>query len=86
MNQPLITVLVLVNFISLCLFGFDKFRAVRGEGRVSESSLLVQAALGPFGALLGMVFFRHKVRKPKFFLVPLFILVQIVLLIYFQIL
>ena len=85
MNQALLAVIILVNCISLCLYGFDKYRAVRDEGRISESSLLVQAALGPFGALLGMMFFRHKVRKPKFFLVPLFILVQIVLLIYFQI-
>ena len=72
MNQALLVVIILVNCISLCLYGFDKYRAVRDEGRISESSMLIQAALGPFGALLGMVFFRHKIRKLKFLLVPLF--------------
>jgi uncharacterized membrane protein YsdA (DUF1294 family) len=85
-SQSLLTVIILVNCISICLYGFDKYRAVRGEGRLSEFSLLVQAALGPFGALLAMIFFRHKIRKLKFFVVPLFLLVQIALLYFFQIL
>ena len=55
-------------------------------GGFLESSLLMQSALAPFGAFLGMVLFRHKARKPKFLLVPLFLIVQFALLIYFQVL
>lgn len=86
MNQALLAVIIFVNCISLFLYGFDKYLAVRNEGRISEYSLLIQAALGPFGALLGMMLFRHKIRKLKFFFAPLFILIQIFFLIYYRLL
>lgn len=48
------------------LFGFDKWRAGRGQ-RVAESSLLWSSALGGWpGGLLGMIVFRHKSAKPSF--------------------
>jgi len=79
-------VFIAVNLISMVLFGLDKFWAMRDGGRIPESSLLMLSALGPFGAFLGMVLFRHKIRKPKFLLVPLFLIIQLVLLYYFQVL
>ena len=48
------------------LFGFDKWRAGRGQ-RFAESSLLWSCALGGWpGGLLGMLVFRHKSAKPSF--------------------
>jgi uncharacterized membrane protein YsdA (DUF1294 family) len=39
------------------------------------------ALFGSFGALLGMFLFRHKIRKPLFFVgIPLLLIVQVVML------
>lgn len=75
--------LVVVNGISLVIFGLDKWQSKRGGWRVSEVRLLLVAFFGPFGALAGMLLFRHKVRKVKFWLVPVFLFLQVVLLVYF---
>jgi uncharacterized membrane protein YsdA (DUF1294 family) len=49
------------------LFGFDKWQAGRGGGRVAESSLWLVSALGGWpGGLLGMILFRHKSAKASF--------------------
>ena len=84
MNQLLLVILLVVNFISLVLFGVDKLGAKRSGARIPESRLLLAAFLGPFGAYIGMLFFRHKTRKPRFLLAPLFLLGQLVLIYYFH--
>jgi uncharacterized membrane protein YsdA (DUF1294 family) len=64
------------------MFGLDKSQAKRNAWRISESVLLVLAFLGPFGAFLTMQLFRHKTRKPKFWLVPIFLVIHSTLLVY----
>lgn len=73
---------LLVNVIALTMYGFDKFRAQAGGWRVSEKNLLIVALFGPFGALAGMKWFRHKTRKALFKLVPIFAVLHIVLLVW----
>ena len=64
------------------LYGIDKIKAVRNEWRIPEKTLLGAALLGAPGALVGMFVFRHKIRKPKFYLgVPLILATEIILLI-----
>ncbi|MGD0804614.1 MAG: DUF1294 domain-containing protein [Candidatus Bathyarchaeia archaeon] len=82
LDQVFLIILLVVNFVSLVFFGLDKLWAMRGGMRIPESRLLLLAFLGPFGAYMGMLLFRHKTRKPKFLLVPLFLLVQLVLMYY----
>ncbi len=84
MNQVLLVVVAVQNFVSLTCFGLDKLWAMRHSGRIPEINLLSLAFLGPFGALMGMLLFRHKTRKPRFLLVPLFTLFQLVLALYFH--
>ena len=84
MNQVLLVVVAVLNFVSMACFGLDKLWAIRGGARIPESRLLSLAFLGPFGALTGMLLFRHKTRKPRFLLVPLFTLFQFVLALYFH--
>jgi uncharacterized membrane protein YsdA (DUF1294 family) len=49
------------------VFGFDKWQAGRGGGRVSEAALFWLSALGGWpGGLLGMIIFRHKSAKGSF--------------------
>jgi uncharacterized membrane protein YsdA (DUF1294 family) len=83
-DSVLIVALVysLVNLAALLLFYLDKRAAVRRERRIAERTLLLAAAGGPIGAVIGMQLFHHKTRKVKFLLVYLFLVAHLVLLIY----
>ena len=72
-----------VNIVSLTVYGIDKWKSKRNSWRIPESRLLLVAFFGPFGAYMGMLLFRHKTRKVKFLLVPLFLLVQLSLIVNF---
>ena len=50
--------------------------------RTPENQLLILALIGPFGAFTAMLVFRHKTRKLKFRLVPVFAMLHIVMLIW----
>jgi len=64
-----LVLLVLWNVAVFIIYGTDKKRAVNGRWRVSESMLITCAfCMGAVGSLLGMIVFRHKVRKFRFFL------------------
>lgn len=75
--------LLTVNVVALVVFGIDKLNSKKGVWRVPESRLLLIAFFGPFGAYAGMLLFRHKTRKIKFFLVPIFLIIQGFLIVYF---
>jgi uncharacterized membrane protein YsdA (DUF1294 family) len=78
MIQTIIKILLLIlNVASLVAFGVDKLNSKRRGYRIPESRLLLLAFFGPFGALAGMLLFRHKTRKIKFILVPLFAVLQV---------
>ncbi len=69
------------NVIVMLIYGADKLAAKAGAWRISEAALLTLAfCMGGAGALLGMIFFRHKTSKPKFkILVPLAFVFNIIL-------
>jgi len=71
-----------LNLIAALAFAYDKSRAKRNAWRISEGVLLVLAFLGPFGAFLSMQVFRHKTRKLRFFLVPVFLVIHGVAILY----
>ena len=59
-----IAAISLVNFI---LYALDKRAAQRGEWRVPERVLLSLSFFGgAAGGIAGMIFCRHKTRKPLF--------------------
>ena len=68
-------VYVLLNVVVFVMYGIDKYKAIHHKWRIPETTLLGAAVIGVFGALSGMYFFRHKTRKPKFFITVLLILV-----------
>ena len=77
--KNMVIYLMAVNFITFLLYGDDKSRARRHAWRIPEKTLILSAVIGgSAGAILGMRFFHHKTRKPKFAVgVPVILLVQI---------
>jgi uncharacterized membrane protein YsdA (DUF1294 family) len=70
------------SLLAFAVFLLDKWRAQRNAWRIPESTLLLLAVPGPYGALFAMVLFRHKTRHAKFLLVPFFALVHAVLIVW----
>jgi uncharacterized membrane protein YsdA (DUF1294 family) len=73
-----------VNGLAFILYGIDKYKAVRHQWRIPESTLLLMAVLGGgIGSIMGMKGWRHKTQHLKFrFGVPAIILAQLALLLY----
>ena len=77
-------ILLVANIVVFLLYGIDKRKARKNALRIPESSLLLAALIGPFGALSGMLFFHHKTRKLRFLVcVPLLMAFQILAAILF---
>ncbi|ATA21450.1 uncharacterized membrane protein YsdA (DUF1294 family) [Gibbsiella quercinecans] len=65
--QPLWAAVVLINLLTLLIYGADKLAAIRAWQRVPESTLLVFGLIGGWpGAICGQQLFRHKTRKQPF--------------------
>lgn len=59
--------LVATNAATIAAFAIDKRRAIEGEWRIAESTLLTLALVGGSpGALWARARFRHKTRKQPF--------------------
>ena len=73
---------ILVNATGFLMYGIDKWKAKHDLRRISEKMLMAVAVVGgSVGAYLGMQTFRHKTRKPKFYIgVPLIFIIQLVVL------
>lgn len=74
--------LIVINIITLFLFGIDKLLAMRNGQRIPEKNLLGFSLIGgAFGGLLGIFIFRHKISKPSFlWRFALVFILQVVLL------
>lgn len=58
------------SIAAFAALGIDKRRAAKGERRIRESTLHgLEVACGWPGAFLGMLVFRHKVRKVRYLVV-----------------
>ncbi len=82
--SSLLTLVIIYAGLNILVFAFfiwDKLMAKVKMGRISETSLLLLAALGPAGALTGMVGFRHKIYHVKFILVPVFFILHVLLVV-----
>ncbi len=75
-----------VNVLSFLIYGLDKLKAKYHKWRISEKTLLLLAILGgAYGSYFAMILFHHKTRKPLFkFGVPLILILETILLVYFQ--
>lgn len=73
--------LVVINLISFLSMYIDKKRAKYGKWRIKEHTLFVLALLGgSIGSIIGMYTFRHKTKKPRFFIgFPVILISEILL-------
>lgn len=83
-NNIILYYLIAINIIAFIVFIIDKIKAMNDKYRISELTLIMLCFVGgSIGGLLAMLICRHKIRKPKFFiLVPLFLLLQIASVVY----
>lgn len=79
----LLVYLIIINALGFLLMHSDKQRAKKKMWRHPESALLCTALIGgSIGVLMGMEIFRHKTKKPRFYVgVPLIMMVQTLLII-----
>lgn len=77
------TYLFVINTIAFFLYAYDKRCACLGERRVRNFTLLTSAWIGgAYGALMGMLMFRHKTQsKPYLINVPLALVVWLAALV-----
>lgn len=75
--------ILVLNLASFVTYGLDKAFAKAGSKRISEAVLLGLALVGGYGALSGMVFFRHKTSHNLFaFGVPILALINLIALVF----
>ena len=78
----ILAVYIVLNVIAFVSYVWDKHKAKEDMWRTKESTLIILAFFGPFGATLGMLAVRHKTRKLKFKLVYIFLVLHIIVIAY----
>lgn len=69
MNSDILFFFLLINLLTLVVFGVDKYLATTQRYRISEKSLLILAmAGGCIGAIGAQRLFRHKTQKFRYVL------------------
>lgn len=76
-----VALLLILNIASFAAYLLDKRKAKNNEWRTPESTLLLFGLIGPFGAVAGMEFARHKTQKIKFKLNYVFLGIHIILIV-----
>lgn len=66
-SQPVWAWIILINAITLLIYGADKFAARKSWQRVPEKTLLLYGLVGGWiGAIFAQQLFRHKTQKQPF--------------------
>lgn len=66
-SNPVVVWFLLINVLTMVIYGADKMAARKGMRRVPEATLLVFGVTGGWpGAIAGQQLFRHKTQKQPF--------------------
>lgn len=84
-HKTLLIYLIIINLITFITFALDKFKAISNKWRIKVVTLLNLCFIGgSIGGLIAMYLFHHKTKQVCFtFGIPLIIITQIIILIYF---
>ena len=76
--------LIIINLIGFAVMFIDKYKAKRGKWRIPENTIFMITAIGGgIGTIVGMYKFRHKTKKPRFYIgFPAILVSEIVIAIY----
>lgn len=87
MLYPDLFIIYIMSIITFSLYALDKYFAVIQVHRIPEAVLLLTSFLcGAFGALCGMILFRHKTQHTSFlWCIPIFLLLQLAVDIIFRV-
>lgn len=69
MSFPSLLILYLagINLVTIAMFAWDKYSAIKGQWRIPEQTLLMLALVGGTpGAIIAQQRLRHKTRKQPF--------------------
>ena len=82
--KNIIIYFLVINFIAFFAMGLDKWKAKRDAWRIPEQTLMSLVLLGGgIGGIAGMYTFRHKTKKPRFFVgFPVILITEIAVCIY----
>lgn len=82
--KNIIIYLLVINLVAFLAMGLDKWKAKRDAWRIPEQTLMSLVLLGGgIGGIVGMYTFRHKTKKPRFFIgFPVILIVEIAIVIY----
>ena len=78
-EKIIISYVIVINVITLMMYGIDKWKAKHSKWRIPEATLLIMAAVGgSIGAWIGIKLFHHKTLHKKFkYGVPAIFLIQL---------
>ena len=78
-EKIIISYVIVINVITLMMYGIDKWKAKHSKWRIPEATLLIMAAVGgSIGAWTGIKLFHHKTLHKKFkYGVPAIFLIQL---------
>jgi len=66
-EKIIISYVIVINVITLMIYGIDKWKAKHSKWRIPEATLLIMAAVGgSIGAWTGIKLFHHKTLHKKF--------------------
>ncbi len=82
MQIGLLAIYLVINVVVFAMYVWDKYKAKNSKWRTKESTLLLGALFGPWGAVIGMKLAHHKTLKLKFKLVYVFLVLHIVVIAY----
>ena len=82
--KNIIIYLIVINLAAFLAMWLDKRKAKKGAWRIPEQTLLSLVLLGGgIGGIAGMYTFRHKTKKPRFYIgFPVMLITEIILSIY----
>ena len=75
---------IVINVITLLMYGIDKWKAKHSKWRIPEATLLIMAAVGgSIGAWTGIKLFHHKTLHKKFkYGVPAILILQLAIIVF----
>ena len=85
--KNIIIYLLIINLLSFLSMGIDKWKAKRGAWIIPEQTLISLVLLGGgIGGIIGMYLFKHKTKKPRFYIgFPVILILEIIISIYIMV-